>query len=446
MARRLPDGPDGLPLVGNLKFLDSDRLDFLESVREDYGDMAYLHIANRDIFLLQHPDLIHQILVTDVGKVQKTPTFTRLLSEVIGNGLLTSEEPLHGKQRQLIQPAFHASHIKTYADIMVDYTRRMLDTWDDGESIELHDAMMKLTMQIVAKVLFNADVSEKTDELSDAITIANEDVNRRMFNPFIPPRELPTPENLEIRKVIELIEERMRAVIAERREHPDKYGDLLAMLVSATDKDGKQGMSDEQVLNEVLTLFVAGHETTATALSWTGYLLAQHPDAYNKLRQEVQSVLDNRPARFEDVERLVYTHQVVKESMRLYPPVWTVSRTPTEPISLGGYDLEPGDRLFIMPYIMHRHPDYWDAPTEFRPERFEDDDNIPDYAYFPFGGGPRVCIGASFAMMEAVLLLATMAQQFRWTLLKEQTVTPEPLLTLRPSPGINVRLQRHITG
>jgi cytochrome P450 len=342
----------------------------------------------------------------------------------------------------LVQPAFHYKRIANYADVMVDYTRQMLDTWSNGETLNIAQEMMKLTMRIVGKTLFDADVSDQADSIGAAITIGIESAGERITRIIQPPDWLPTPKNRKRRHAAQVVENTIMGFINERRASGEDKGDLLSMLLMAVDEEDGGQMTNKQVRDEAITLFIAGHETTANALAWAVYLLAQHPEIEAKLANEIQAVLGDKPATIADLARLPYNEMVVKEAMRLYPPAWIISREAQDDIEIGGYPIQKGSILLMSMWVMHHHPKYWEDPEIFNPERFAPgwEDRVPKYAYFPFGGGPRICIGNQFAMMEAQLVLATIMQHYHMKLVPGQTITPDPMITLRPNQGIQMQL------
>lgn len=444
MAKKsYPPGPKGAFPGGLLKEMQNRRLDFLLETARTYGDLAHFQIGPRHVYMLNHPSYIHYALVEAPEKFHKSPNLKRTTRKSIGQGLLTSEGDLHKQQRRLVQPAFHHKRIAAYGDVMVDYTCRMLDTWQPGEQRDIAHEMTNLTMRIVAKTLFDADVSDEADALGRAITIGIETVGQRITQPVYLPDWIPTPHNLERRRAAQLLETTIVDIISERRKSGEDKGDLLSMLLLAVDEEDDEGMTDQQVRDEGMTLFIAGHETTANALAWTLSLLARHPEVEAKLMRELDKALEGRLPAMQDLPKLRYTDRVIKESMRLYPPAWIISREVMENITIGGYDIAKGSIVVMSQYVMHRDPRYFDHPEHFQPERFTDgwEERVPHYAYFPFGGGPCICIGNSFAMMEATLVLATTMQRYHLALARGQQIEPEPLVTLRPQPGICMELE-----
>ena len=433
-----PPGPAGKLFVGSLPELRNQRLQFLVSNRERYGDIVYMQGGPRRLYQLNNPEDIQYVLVKAPHKFHKSPNLKAVTGPILGQGLLTSDGDFHRQQRKLIQPAFHHQRISRYADVMVNYTARMLTNWQNGASLDVHDEMMHLTMAIVAKTLFDADVSHDADSIGEAIGFAIADASARMTRLIQLPLWVPTPGNQIRRRNRDIIERTIFSIIEERRASGEDRGDLLSMLLLAQDEDSGAGMSNQQVRDEAMTLFIAGHETTANALTWALYLLSQHPDVMARLQTELDTVLAGRLPTMNDLRNLPYTDQVIKETMRLYPPAWLVTRLAIEDVTIREYTIPKGSVLIMSQYVMQRHPDYWDAPDEFRPERFAPgwEDRVPKFAYFPFGGGPRICIGNSFASMEAILALATIMQHWTFSIAPGHAVEMEPLITLRPKGGM----------
>lgn len=408
---------------------------------DTYGDIYLMSIAGFSQYNVRHPDDIRRILVTDAAKYHKDPNYKDTkagLARFMGNGLVTSDGEFWKRQRRLVAPAFHTKRITSYAEIMTDYAQSMLGDWRDGTQLNVSHAMRQLTMRIVAKALFNTDVSNgDTARVYQAVEAIQEISGR--FS-FFPPW-LPTPRELRGRWAKRELDRIIYGLIAERRASGEDNGDLLSMLLLARDDDGAQ-MSDQAARDEAMTLFLAGHETTSNALSWTWLLLAQHPDIEAKLHHELDTVLAGRTPTLSDLKQLPYTEMVIKESMRLYPPVWAIGRQAMEDVTLGSYTLPKGSVVGIVTYFTHHDARFFPDPERFDPERFspENEPNIPKYAYIPFSTGPRVCIGNSFAMMEAHLLLATIASHYTFRLSPGQKVTPSPLITLAPKGGLPMTL------
>jgi len=433
-------------IFGNLPDYKSDMLNFEKTLARERGDVVSYEMAFRHIHLISHPDDVHKVLVSEADKFIKAPIYRALLSRFLGNGLLTSDGDFWKRQRKLAQPAFHFKRIQTYAETMVNYTDTMLNGWQDGQTYDINRAMMHLTLNIVVKSLFNTEIGGQADRIAHALTEVLEATTDGLNSVFqLMPAWVPIPRNLRNKRGVRQLDMVIHEIIEGRRGSEQDTGDLLSMLMLAEDEDGSR-MTDKQLRDEVVTLVLAGHETTANALTWALYLLSQHPDVEAKLHAELETVLDGRTPTMADMKQLEYTSMVVKETMRMYPPIPSFARQATVPVTLGGYDLPKEAIIVISPHVLHADPRWWDAPDQFRPERFskENEKLQHKYSYLPFGGGPRVCIGNSFAEMEAVLLLARMAQQYTLRLdPPDQTVIPEPTLTLRPLTPLTMKVQRN---
>jgi cytochrome P450 len=445
-ALRYPPGPPQYQgIFGKIRLFLRFRGNLLQTVLETfntYGDLYDLHIENSHIYVTRDPEHLRQALVEDPDKYNKDATYKNPdwgLAFFIGNGLLTSDGSFWRRQRKLIQPSFHARHIESYAETMVELAERTVAEWRGKAETDVDDAMMKLTLAIVSKTIFGKDVSGDSAQISEALTV----LQHTAGNPPMLPAWVPSPRRKRQAQALKQLDDVVYRLIAERREDTSPHSDLLSLLLDARDEDG-QGMTDQQVRDEAVTIMLAGHETTANALNWTWVLLAQNPDVEAKLHAELDTVLGGRTPTLADLKQLPYTDMVIKEAMRLYPPAYGFSRIAVEPTTIGDYDVPKGTILNLYTYGTHRDPKLWDEPEAFRPERFspEAEKLIPRYAYLPFGGGPRVCIGNSFAMMEARLLLATLAQHYRLRLAPGQVVPTDPLITLRPKGGLHMRLEK----
>ncbi len=434
----------------------TNSLAYITRMARTYGDVVRLRLGPADTYLVSHPGYVHQLLVDDADKVHKTDLLKKVLGPSLGQGLLLNEDESWRKQRRMVQPAFHARRIEGYAGVMLDFVTRMEREWQSGQRQpgqvrDAHHDMMRLTLGVVAKTLFDADVSGEADRVGAAITAGLETSNNE-FRRLIPlPGWLPTPNRRRAEASRRTIDEVVMDFIRARRASGEDRGDLLSMLLMAVDEGGEGdrggSMTDKQVRDEAFTLFVAGHETTANALTWTWYLLSQNPAAAEALHEELGRVLAGRAPTLHDLPDLPYTDAVIKESLRLYPPAWTVARQPIVDVEVGGYTIPAGHGILISQYVLHRDARYFAEPEQFRPERWLDglEKRLPRYAYFPFGAGPRVCIGNSFALMEARLVLAEMAQHFAPRLAPGRTghiVSPEPLITLRPRGGMPMVIER----
>jgi len=441
-TRRAP-GPHRRWITGNLPEFRKDRLGFLTACAREYGDCVSIRLGPREMMVVNHPDLVEDVLVAQNRQFIKHFAL-RSAKPTLGRGLLTSEGDFWRKQRRLSQPAFHRERIAGHAATMVEQTERMLDGWADGQARDAQEDMMRLTLGIVAKTLFDADVSSDVADASAAMDTVLRTFTDRVSRLIKLPEFVPTPSNLRSRRARARLDAILFAIIASRRASGEDRGDLLSMLLHAQDDEegGGGGMSDAQLRDEAMTLFMAGHETTANTLAWAFYLLALHPEAERVLHEEVDSVLDGGPPTFDDLPRLPRTEHVITEALRLYPTVWILGREAIEPTEVGGYPVPVGRTVFMPQWVVHRDPRNFDDPESYRPDRWADGlaKRIHRYAYFPFGGGPRICIGNGFAMMESVLLLATIARRYRLSLAKGAVVRPLPTMTLRPERGVHVTL------
>jgi cytochrome P450 len=434
--------PEGDGIAGNLIELGKDPLGFFTHCR-DYGDLVPIRLGLTLSCLLTHPDYIERVL-KDRETFIKSRGF-RVLKTLLGEGLLTAEGESWFWQRRLAQPMFHQKRINKYGSIMVDYTNRMLQTWQDGETRDVHADMMRLTLQIVMKCIFNADVDTgEAKVIANALDVAMNWFESKRRQNFLVWEWFPRPENVKYHQAIAQMDDAIYKLIESRRRQSEQTNDLLSMLMEARDEETGQQMDDKLLRDEVATLMLAGHETTANALSWTLMLLAQHPEVRQKLESELKQVLQGQLPTVEDIGKLHYANQVVKESMRLYPPVAIFGREAAVDCTIGDYEIPQGTVVTISQWVMHRHPKYFENPEAFQPERWTEafEKELPRGVYIPFGDGPRICIGKGFAQMEAVLLLAMIAQCFELNLEPGFEIIPQPSITLRPENGIRVRLRQ----
>jgi cytochrome P450 len=439
-----PPGPKGRFLLGSLIEVSRDWLGFYTNCADEYGDVVRVHLAHVPVYLLVHPCDIETVLVTNAAKFTKSEDY-RALARVLGRGLLTSEGDFWKRQRGLIQPAFHRQSILGYAEVMTRAAGRMLDSWKERGERNIHEDLMRVTLQIVGQCLYGAEVTDAAERVGHAMEVVTGrflvNASLAMLFRFDIPVRFAIQEWRAIRELNEII----GGIIRERRSSGQPREDLLDMLLRARDADGNP-MSDAQLRDEVMTLFLAGHETTAIALSWACYLVAQNPNIEAKLVEELQAVLGGRVPTPEDLPRLRYTEMVIKEAMRLYPAVWGIGRRAIGDCELGGYRVPAGSNIFILQWRTQRDSRFFPDPERFDPERWREDPvrsgKIPRFAYFPFGGGPRVCVGASFAMMEATLLLAMIQQRFHLEIVAGHPIELFASVTLRPKYGIRVKPQR----
>jgi cytochrome P450 len=436
-----PPGPPAWTALRGLRGVRGRPLSFFHDAARRWGDVVQLWVGPKRVCLLSHPDGVKELLVNQGRNFIKSPALRRT-KNVLGEGLLTSEGELHLRQRRLAQPAFHRDRIAGYARTMVEDAARAADGWRDGAEVDVHREMMRLTLGIAGKTLFGANVAPEAEEIAAALDVVM-DLFPRTTLPFSTLLDrLPIPSTRRFFRARARLDETVHRMVRERRASGEDAGDLLSMLLSAREEG--RGMSDEQVRDEAITLLLAGHETTANALSWSWYLLAGHPEAEAALHEELDAVLGGRLPGLDDLPRLPFTRAVLAESMRLFPPAWIVGREAVGPFEVGGYRVPAGALVFACQWVVHRDARFFPRPERFDPWRWtpEMEAALPRFAYFPFGGGTRKCIGESFAWTEGILVLATLAQRWRLSLLPSPPVQPVPLITLRPRYGIPVRLER----
>jgi cytochrome P450 len=438
-----PPGPGRKLLGGNFIAFRRDSLNFLQSLARRYGDIVYFRMGPQDVFFLNHPDYIKDVLVTHQDNFIKGRALQRA-KRLLGEGLLTSEGDFHRRQKRLALPAFHRQRVASYGTVMTDYAAQIAGGWRDGETLDISQEMMRLTLAIVGKTLFNADVESEAQEIGHALT---EVMN--LFDMMLLPfsellDKLPLPQTRRFQKARERLDATIYRMILERRSSGRDHGDLLSMLLLAQDEEERSGgMTDEQVRDEAMTIFLAGHETTSNALTWTWYLLSQHPEVETKLHEEIDAVLGSRLPTTDDVPQLRYTEMVLAESMRLYPPAWAVGRLAVNDYEVGGYVVPAGSLVLLSQYVMHRDSRFYPDPSRFDPQRWTPlaRESRPQYSYFPFGGGPRRCIGEGFAWMEGILLIATLARHWSMRLVPDHPVELQPVITLRPKHGMRMTIK-----
>ena len=440
---RVAPGPKGLPYLGSVLEARRDPIGLFARTRAELGDVVRFKFGPIHYHLVNDPDAIKHVLVDNAKAYTKSRNYVGL-KVVLGEGLLTSEGDAWRRQRKLAQPAFHKSRLDGFARSMASSTRDLLARWQaegDAKTFDIHAEMMRLTFRIVGLTLFSTDVDDDACEVGPALDIAMHWANAHAES-FVPiPRFVPTPANVRFNRAMKTLDRVVNGMIETRRHRENPGDDLLGMLMSAVDEDGGR-MSDRQLRDELLTMVLAGHETTANLLTWTFVLLSRHPEVAQRVREEAIAVLgSDRDPTLDDVKSLPYARMVLDEGMRLYPPAWTFERQATERDVIGGYTVEPGHVVAISPYILHRHPAYWENPETFDPERFSParSQGRGKYTYLPFGGGPRTCIGNHFALMEAQIILAMIARDYRVDLDPSHPVVLEPVITLRPKHGIVVR-------
>jgi cytochrome P450 len=435
---RFPPGPrHALPGGVFLKFR-RDPLAFLESVAREFGDIAHWRLGCENVFLINRPDLIRDVLVTHGNKF--ISGFERA-KKLVGDGVLTSEGEIHRRQRRVMQPAFHHERIATFAETITRQAERTRSHWRNGTTLKMANEMMRLTLTAVSETLFGANLESDASDIRTALaaTIGSPPNMLMTFGQLV--EKLPLPAVRRMKAGRAKLDEIVYRLINERRRCEEEHGDLLSMLLLARDKEnGDAGMTDKQVRDEMMTILIAGHDTTAAALTWTWYLLSEHPEVEARLHEELDRVLVNRLPTFTDTQSLPFTENVLRESLRLYPPVWMIWRRAMEDYELAGYVAPVRSIVVMSQHVMHRNARYFPEPLRFDPERWtpEFKEALPKYAYFPFGGGLRQCIGDGFAWMEAILLIATLAQQWKFRLVPGHPVVPQPLLTQRPRNGLSM--------
>jgi len=436
----LPPGPTGSWLGGSIRQFRDRRLDFFLDVAREYGELASFRFGPRQIFLVSDPNLIEQVLVTDAKHYIKH-FGARAYMPVLGNGLVTSEGEFWLRQRRLSQPAFLKQRVLSYAPLMADLTTRMLEHWKSGSDVDVHFEFSTLTSAIALKTLFDLDDPGDRDRFTVTLRLAFDLMSDRFRRLIKLPSWLPTASNRKLKAAVKELHAVVDGFIAAGQARKEPGNDLLSRLVAARDEDGKQ-MSASQLRDEMMTLYLAGHETTALTLSWSWYLISQHPEVEEKLVAEWNRVLAGRTPTAEDLTKLPYTDAVLTEAMRVYPPVYLIGREATQDLELGGYRVKKGYIVFMSQWVNHRDPRYFPNPEKFLPERWEDGlaKRIPKYAYYPFGGGQRVCIGNTFALMEAVIILAAVGQKFRFTVMPDARIDVNPQITLLPAHGIPATL------
>jgi cytochrome P450 len=438
-----PPGPKSIVPFRMMMRMRKAGADTLHAVAQEFGDLAYFRLGEQDVYFVNDPDLIKDILVTQQSKFTKSRMLQRA-KRMLGEGMLTSEGAFHLRQRRLAQPAFHRERLKGYAAAMTDCILDARGRWQDGQTLDLSDEMMRLTLAVVARTLFSADVEQDARDVGEAMeTVLG------MFEFVLLPwseflEKLPLPQVKRFGAARDKLDRIIYRFIAHHRASGQDHGDLLSMLLAAQDDEGGTGgMNDEQVRDELITLFLAGHETTANAMAWSWYLLSQHPEIERRLHDEVDHALAGRAPTFDDLPALRYCEMVMAESMRLYPPVWAIGRMAAVDYRIRDYEVPRGSILIMSPYALQRNPKFYPNPERFDPERWRPEavDARPKFSYFPFGGGTRVCIGERFAWIEGTLILAAVAQKWRFTLEPGFRVEKRALLTMRPRFGM--RMQAH---
>jgi cytochrome P450 len=443
MAQIFPPGPKTLIPGGTLFAFRRDPIGFLMSAAHEFGDVAHFQAGSQQYFLVNNPEYIKDVLVTHHASFKKGRGLERAKA-MLGNGLLTSEGEFHHRQRRLAQPAFHRDRIARYAGMMVEYANRMQhERWREGETLDIAKEMMHLTLAIVGKTLFDTETEAEAEQVRQALSESMKRFNRFMlpFAEFLD--RLPLPGNRRYREARDVLDSIIYRIINERRRSGQDTGDLLSMLLRAQDDEGDGGrMTDIQLRDEVITIFLAGHETTANTLTWTWHLLSEHPEIESRLHHELDIELAGRLPTVEDLPHLRYTEMVITEALRLYPPAWIMGRRALKDYQLGPYVVPAGSIVIMSPYVIHHDDRYFPDPFRFDPDRWTPEARAsrPQFWFFPFGGGPRRCIGEGFAWTEAIIVIATLAQRWNLRRLPGDPIALQPLITLRPRHGIRMVL------
>jgi len=421
-----------------------NRAEFLYNMWERYGDVSRFRLGPFYVHFVNDPELVQQVLVSKAASFRKTFA-TRLAGKMLGRGLLVNEGDHHKRQRRLISPSFSRQRIATYAGEMGAAVEEFRDEWTDGRQVDMMTEMMRITLIIAGRTLFNVDSKEDARHITEAMEVFLTLVDR-LVNPFMAVlNNMPTESNRRVRRARENLDALIYRLINERRASGEDRGDLLSAMLAAQDDDGDgTGMPDEQIRDEMVTLFIAGHETTANVLTWTWGLLAQHPEVMERLCDEVDTTLNGRIPTAEDMPNLEYTRRVVAESMRLYPPGYLIDREATEDVVIGDRVVPKDGIVFTSPFVMHRHPNFWDDPHTFNPDRWAPEvaEKRPRLTYFPFGAGPRMCIGERFAWTETAIIIPAILQRWRPELAPGHVPEMGPILTLRPKGGMPMIIRR----
>ncbi len=447
-----PQCPRGHRLLGHLPALRREQMGFLERCARDYGDFVPLRLGPARAFLLSHPDLVEEVFVEKSCSFNRGPGIYRNRN-LFGGGLLASQGGAWRRQRKLIQPAFQRERLAEYAAGMSACADEMMRDWRDGETRDIHREMMRLALRNIIGAVFGTDServwSASGEEIAAAMDTLPEVLLRRMNGPLLfTPESFPAPTNMRLKRIISRLDAVLYPLIKARRAQPvGEHSDLLAMLLEARDEADGPGMSDREIRDELVTFLFAGHETTAAVMTWMWYLLARHPEQRAGIEAELQRVLDGRAPSAEDAGALVCIEQAVRETMRLYPPGWVLGREAQEDCVIGGHPIRKGSILLMSAWVIQRDPRFFDEPERYLPERWADGlmKRIPRFAYFPFGGGPRICIGSAFALMEIVMVTAAVAKRYRLDLpdgSKTVEAPIQPAVTLRPKGGLVMRISR----
>lgn len=441
-------GPRGDLLLGSLPAIRHDRVQFLMDIQRNYGDVVRIRLGPVEVLAIFHPDAIQRVMQDNQSNYSKDTLTFRNLGLIFGNGLISSNGDFWLRQRRLAQPAFHKDRINALCEMIVEQTRMMLEPWEhatkNGQALNIGHELLNLTMGVATQALFSNRVQDVDGNLGEIIQHLASDTTFRFENPLYPPLWVPAARNRRLNAALQKLDGLIYGIISDRRENPREQNDVLAMMMAAQLEESEatggepRSMTDKQLRDEMVTLMLAGHETTAMHLGWTLYLLSQHPEMEARLRRELDTVLGGRPPSMADLPQLEYTRMVRDEAMRLYPPVWLTERKPIQEDVLCGYHIPAGVAIAITQYVTHRHPGFWNNPEVFDPERFTPEHSAGrhDFAYFPFGGGGRQCLGKNLALLESQLILAMLLQRYRFELKPGWQVVKEPEISLRLKGGL----------
>jgi cytochrome P450 len=447
---RVIPGPRGHPILGSIREIQRDNVQAFMDAWLQYGDIVHFR-GPLTINLLVHPDYVQQVLRDNVANYPRPEFVTDKLKSIVGDGLVAAEGDRWINARRVAQPAFDPDLIKAYGETMIDTTEEMLLRWESyaegGRQLDIKSEMMHISLANLATALFHFDLREALDEIEPAVAFALAHTNRRLTSP-IDPQKLPLKSSKRFVSALDGLNAVIYRIVGEHRRADNGVRDFVNMLLDSKDPDTGAPLTDKQARDEVIGFFIAGHETVSSALTWTFYLLSKNPEAWRKLKAEVDEVLGGRRPTMDDVPNLKYLEYVLLEAMRLYPPIFVLMRRALDDDVVGGYHVPKGSTVVLCSYVTHRHRDFWDNPEGFDPERFtpERSAHLPRMAFFPFGGGPRKCIGNTFAMIEMPLVVAMVAQRYRLDLVPEQVVFPEPAISLRPRDPVYVTLERANRG
>lgn len=442
-------GPQSRGFWGSLAAFQEDPFLFLSDAHHQHGDFVKFRVGPLYFYSVAHPDYVKQILITNRKNYHRDRKFLAEATPFLGQGLLTTDDEVWARLRRIAQPVFHAKHMANYAAMISQEATTYIQRWDRLEFTEkpfnIVDEMLSLTLNTVAPILFGTNSIPEWQTFIHTVNLLQAEVSERLLTPITLPLWVPTSHNRQIRQALQTIDRIIFNIIAEYRHSQRSGQNLMNELIEARDELTGEALSDQEIRDQILTLLIAGYETTASAMTWFWYLLAQHPEVEQKLRQEIATTLGNTAPTYQDLPRLTYTKMVIQEVLRLYPPIWIFARSPLQRDRLGDYELPAPTIAYISPLVIHRHPGFWESPDEFRPERFDPalEQPYPELAYIPFGSGARSCIGRNFAMMMMQLIIPKILQDYHFQLVPNQRVKPKFDITLHPENGIYMTLEKN---